>query len=82
MTKDSGGFFDDARFEHFIYDCGYAIMDNGDIVTSDGKPRYVDDVQLRYIQNKADREGRKIEFRFRVPHPEEIPIIPQLPVKE
>lgn len=58
---------DAERFTHTTYDLGYAIMDNGDIVTFDGRSLYVDKLQLRMVQEKADREGRQIEFKFRKP---------------
>ena len=47
----------------------YAIKPNGDIVTSDGEPRCVDDLMLRLVHEQAEKEGRKITFTFRRPWP-------------
>ena len=54
------------------YDLGYVVMPDGDIVTSDGKPRVVDEVQLRLVQKAA---GRVFEFKFRAPRPEEVEVL-------
>ena len=54
------------------YDLGYEILPNGDIITSDGKPRDVDELHLKMMAEQAAREGRKIEFRFRAPTKEEL----------
>jgi hypothetical protein len=55
---------DPARFKSVSYDLGYEIMPNGDIVTSDGAPRDVDQLQLRLVAEQARKEGREITFRF------------------
>lgn len=57
------------RFRSFTVDLGYVVMSNGDIVTSDGKPREIDEMQLRMAQDIA---GHPLEFRFRAPQPDEI----------
>lgn len=49
-------------------DVGYAIMPNGDIITSDGKPRDVDERARKCAQEEA---GRPLAFRFRTPKPRE-----------
>lgn len=59
----------DDRFSRVTFDLGYIVMPNGDIITSDGKPRDVDEIQLRTAQELA---GHPLEFRFRSPRPDEI----------
>ena len=54
----------DERYEFTTYNLGYRIMPNGDIITSDGKPRDVDRLQLQLVAEKAVKEGRAIAFRF------------------
>lgn len=60
---------DQLKYTSVIYDFGYAILGNGDIVTSDGKPRTISEVDLILAQNIA---GGEMEFRFRKPTPEEV----------
>ena len=57
------------RFKSVTVDLGYVIMLNGDIITSDGKLREVDGMQLRMAQDIA---GHPLEFTFRAPRPDEI----------
>ena len=61
---------DNKRFvynaECHVVDLGYAILMNGDIVTSDGEPRDIDQVELRLACEMAAAKGMPItEFRFR-----------------
>jgi hypothetical protein len=58
---------DPLRYTAFTYDSAYRIMPNGDIITSDGRPRDVDNLQLQMVAEQAAKEGRTIEFRFRAP---------------
>lgn len=43
---------------------GYVILPSGDILTADGKPCSVDDMQLRLVRDKA---RRPLAFKFRAP---------------
>ena len=61
---------DPNRYSVVTYDLGYQIMPNGDIITSDGKPRDVDEIQLRMVAEQAAKEGRTIQFRFVRAHDE------------
>ena len=56
-------------YKSVTFDLGYAIMANGDIVTSDGQSRMVSEVDLRQAEKLA---RRKLDFKFRVPRPDEI----------
>ena len=55
-------------FTEVVYDMGYAVMDNGDIVTSDGLPRIVSVDDLHTAMRLS---GRGLKFQFRKPTPEE-----------
>jgi len=55
---------DPTRYTQVTYDLGYRIMPNGDIITSDGLPRNVEELQLKMVAEQARKEGREITFRF------------------
>ena len=63
---------DPNRYTVVTYDLGYRILPNGDIVTSDGKPRNVCEVQMAMVAAEAAKDGREITFQFRAPTPEEL----------
>jgi len=55
------------RYEFKTYDMAYSILPNGDIVTSDGLPRAIDDIQLKIVKDAAKERGEVITFQFRSP---------------
>lgn len=57
--------------ESYEVGLGYAVLANGDIVTSGGQPVDVDEWKLRFVAEQAAKDGRKIEFKFRAPTEEE-----------
>ncbi len=50
------------------YNTGYVILNNGDILTSDGQPISIDVVQMQLAESVADK---KLNFKFRKPTSEE-----------
>ena len=51
------GFFDDKQVTVFELDLAYSIMPDGRIITSDGEPRGVDEFQLRFVAEQAEKAG-------------------------
>ena len=52
--------------KHFTVDTAYSVMPNGDVVTSDGEPRYMSNEHI----NMATDDGHR-PLVFRCPTPEE-----------
>jgi len=57
--------------EHFTYDLGYSVMQNGDIITSDGKPRLLSDEHAKIAKANAKKAGKPVLFREPLPHERE-----------